>query len=157
MKKILFVLFFILFFILTTPVLAKTTPEPEAEVDTFDLFWPIVAGRVRGDFFYPLKSFKEKVREFLITNESKKAEYYSFLSTKRLVEYGELILVRKDVENAKETLINYEENVKKGDNLDVFGKQKIYINFLLKKVDESQKLILQKTLSTLDSRIKNLQ
>ena len=157
MKKIILILSLFVFFAVALPVSAKTTLSPtlNVEINAFELFWPIVAGKVQGDSFYSLKTFKERVREILIIGESKKSEYFSFLSTKRLVEYGELVLNRKDFENANKTLSEYKENLGKGNNLEVFEKQKLYFGLILEKVDESQKSAVKEGLSTLDSRIED--
>lgn len=63
---------------------ALQTSQPKA--DSFELFWPIVAGKVRGDSMYSLKLFKEKLRESLIFSSFKKADYKITISEKRLVE-----------------------------------------------------------------------
>lgn len=70
-------------------------------VSSFELFWPIVAGKVKGEGLYFLKSFKEKLRELIILSPYKKADYNITLSEKRLIE-GEYLLVHKqDEKNAK--------------------------------------------------------
>lgn len=81
--------FFAAFLLIATPSLAAS-PSPKPKVDSFELFWPIVAGRVRGDSLYSLKLFKEKVRESLIFSSFKKADYKITISEKRLVEVESL-------------------------------------------------------------------
>jgi hypothetical protein len=61
------------------------------EVSSFDLFWPVVAGKTKDSPVYFLKSLKEKVRGALIFGNPQKADYYCFLATKRLVE-GEALV-----------------------------------------------------------------
>lgn len=77
--------------------------EPE-KVNSFELFWPIVAGKVKGESLYFLKSFKETIREMLIFSSFKKADYNLTLSEKRTVEAEELIVKRGDLENGRKTL-----------------------------------------------------
>lgn len=78
-------------------------PTPASEVNSFELFWPIVAGRTRGDSLYNLKTFKEKVRGYIIFGVPQKADYYALLVTKRSVEAEKLLKEGKD-DIAKETI-----------------------------------------------------
>jgi len=73
------------------------------EVSSFDLFWPIVAGRTRGDSLYFLKPLKERLRELLIFNDFQKAEYSITMAEKRAVELEKLVNER-DLGNAQSTL-----------------------------------------------------
>lgn len=66
------------------------TPAPK-EVTSFELFWPIVAGRTIEDPLYILKTLKENVRGFFIFGKAEKADYHVFLSTKRIIEAEKLI------------------------------------------------------------------
>lgn len=61
------------------------------EIDSYELFWPLVAGKTRGDSTYSLKRLKEKIRGWLIFNDSKKVDYALFLSTKRVIEAEQLL------------------------------------------------------------------
>ena len=60
-------------------------------MESFEMFWPIVAGKREGDVLYSLKLLKEKVREFFIFAPFKKAEYNIILGEKRMVEAESLI------------------------------------------------------------------
>lgn len=81
------------------------SPSPTiAPVNSYELFWPITAGRVMGESLYFLKSFKEDLRELLIFSELKKADYNITLSEKRTVEAEKLFIARKDYSNAKNSL-----------------------------------------------------
>ena len=148
-KKVLLsiVVFVTLFFSQGYQVLAQ---------DSYELFWPIVAGKVQGDSLYPLKIFKEQIRGFLIFSGTRKAEYFSFLSTKRLVEFEKLVLVKKDYDNAARTLKAYEENLKKGANMETFKKQLSLLDVILVKVDESQRPLVQKAILILNSQLEKL-
>ena len=75
-----------------------------ADPSSFELFWPVVAGKTVGDRFYSLKLFKEKTREVLIPSSLKKAEYNILLSEKRLVEAEKLLMIDENLKGAKETL-----------------------------------------------------
>lgn len=74
--------------------------EEVAEINSFELFWPIVAGKTQGDSLYSLKTFKEKVRGWFIFGKPQKAEYAVFLATKRVIEAEKLINEgKKDLTN----------------------------------------------------------
>ena len=62
-----------------------------SEISSFELFWPIVAGKTMGDPLYTLKTLKEKVRGLLIFGKPQKANYFVLLATKRVVEAEKLI------------------------------------------------------------------
>lgn len=84
-----------------SPVLAATnedassSPQP-VQVNAYELFWPLVAGKTEGDSLYFLKSFKEKLRGLLIFSPAKKAEYEVLLGTKRLLEAEKLVKSGKE-------------------------------------------------------------
>ena len=84
--------------------------EKVEEVDSFKLFWPIVAGKTRGERFYSLKKLKETLRGWFIFGDAKDAEYELFLATKRVVE-AEKLIKDGESEDAKETLEDAIENV----------------------------------------------
>ena len=83
-------------------VFAQKNAETK-EVNSFELFWPVVAGRTMGDSLYRLKIFKENVRGALIFGKSQKVDYEVFLSIKRAVE-AEKLLADGKVDLAKKTL-----------------------------------------------------
>lgn len=158
-SKLVFV--FILFVFSLSPVSAltkaKSTPAP-IEVNSYELFWPIVAGKVQGDKMYALKIFKEKLRGRLVFSNVKKAEYNTILSEKRLLEFEKLAITNKDFENSTKTLgvfkstqeeaVNRLELAQK-EGLDVtvtsqmisevFDKEATLLQSILSKIDESQK------------------
>lgn len=100
-----FLVAFVISVFLTSEILAVSpknglqTSQPK--IDSFELFWPIVAGKVRGDSMYSLKLFKEKIRESLIFSSSKKAEYKITISEKRLVELETLYKNKDYINGAK--------------------------------------------------------
>lgn len=62
-----------------------------ATVNSFELFWPISAGRTEGDSLYSLKLLKEKIGGFLAFGNTKKADYAVLLGTKRVLEAEKLL------------------------------------------------------------------
>lgn len=78
-------------------------PSPIAQVDSFEIFWPITPGKVEGDKLYGLKIFKENLRESLIFGKAQKSDYEVFLSVKRVVE-AEQLLEDKKTQLAQKTL-----------------------------------------------------
>ncbi len=73
--------------------MAEESPAPEEveEVNSFELFWPMVAGKTVEDPLFPLKRIKEKVRGLLIFGSPQKVDYSVFLGTKRLIEAEKLM------------------------------------------------------------------
>lgn len=61
------------------------------QVNSFDLFWPVVAGKTRGDSLYFAKKLKENLRGLFIFGAPEKADYMAFLATKRIVEAEKLM------------------------------------------------------------------
>lgn len=95
MKKIIigFFLNLLLIGVLARNVGAVSTPIPTptpSEISSFELFWPIVAGKTMGDPSYVLKTLKEKIRGLVIFGKTQKADYFILLATKRVVEAEKL-------------------------------------------------------------------
>jgi hypothetical protein len=65
--------------------------KQSTEINSFELFWPVVAGKTMDDPLYFLKTLKETLRGMLIFGKAQKAEYAVLLSTKRVVEAERLI------------------------------------------------------------------
>lgn len=77
-------------------IAATPTPTPSSVyVGSYELFWPLAAGRTEGDSLYSLKLFKEKVQGFFIFTINKKADYAVLLGTKRVLEAEKLIISGK--------------------------------------------------------------
>lgn len=74
-------------------IASSPTPVPEtaSEVNSFELFWPISAGKTMGDSLYFLKTLKENLRGMIIFGNPEKADYAILLATKRSVEAEKLI------------------------------------------------------------------
>jgi hypothetical protein len=151
------------------PVFAQT------EVNSFELFWPIVAGKVAGESLYPLKTLKENIREKLIFSSSKKADYFVFLSEKRIVEAEKLILEKKN-ENAKRTLeagkkareraVFFAEKAAKKSTVVVgtkerlvgsLEKQVMLLDSMLTKIEGNEKQLVNDTLTGIESELNALQ
>lgn len=178
-KVIIFLLSFFLLFLsfkVTTRAVINTAPQKienkVSEVNSYELFWPVVAGKVAGDKFYILKTFKEKMRGALIFGNTKKAEYYLLLSEKRLVEFEKLAVINKDLANSSKTLKEVKSNQKKvisylkkakeqglntsetaGSVLKSFNNQVLLLESLATKVDSSQKTSIEDDISYLNSGV----
>jgi len=87
------------------------------ELNSFELFWPISAGKTVDDPIYWIKNLKEKIRGFLIFGDREKADYYTLLTVKRIVEAEKLIkenkvsMVNKTLENSLKSLAKIESSV----------------------------------------------
>lgn len=116
MKKILtiFLALFILFgsfsSVLADEKEVQGTNDAIKEVNSFELFWPVVAGKTRGTPLYGLKRMKEKVRGWFIFGKAEKADYEVSLATKRVVEAEKLLKEGED-SSAIKTLDEGEESV----------------------------------------------
>lgn len=73
------------------------------EVNSFEMFWPIVAGKTRADSLYGLKRLKENARGWVIFGKTQKASYKVFLGLKRSLE-AEKLLMNEEEELATEAL-----------------------------------------------------
>lgn len=74
--------------------------EDEEEYDfesmnTYELFWPITAGKLPGDKFYRLKVWRDKLVGYLFFDKVKKSEYLKQLANKRLVEAENLLTLER--------------------------------------------------------------
>ena len=93
--------------------------DETVEVNSFELFWPMVAGKTTGDPLYFLKSLKEKIRGLFIFGAPQKADYAVFLATKRVIEAEKLIkegekgLANKSLELAVRQLDKASEKVER--------------------------------------------
>jgi hypothetical protein len=79
----------------------KKTPIPTISIEqltadwgeksSYELFWPITAGKVPGDRFYNLKIWRDKLAGYFFFNPVKKSEYLKQLANKRLMESEKLV------------------------------------------------------------------
>ncbi len=78
--------------------------EVVENVNSFELFWPLVAGKTKADgFTYTLKLLKERLRGFFIFGPSKKLDYKIFRAAKRLLE-SEYLMEKGEMQLASDTL-----------------------------------------------------
>lgn len=82
----------------------------KSTMSAYELFWPVVAGKTRGESLYFLKRLKEKIRGALIFGDAQKTEYRILLSTKRILEADKL-LENKKTEHAIKALEEAKENL----------------------------------------------
>ena len=66
------------------------------EINSFELFWPLSAGKTLESNVYWLKQAKENLRGALIFGPAPKTNYDVFLATKRLLEAEKLLKENKD-------------------------------------------------------------
>lgn len=105
----------------TTKDEIKTAEEAQI-VNSFELFWPLVAGKTEDTSFYFLKLIKEQVLGWFISGDSKKADYAVLLGTKRALEAEKLLkdgkndLALKTLEKAKSQFSSAYSYVKKADS-----------------------------------------
>lgn len=102
----------------------STSPSPSSSpsaelMSSFELFWPMAAGRTDGDSLYFLKLIKEKIRGLFIFGTAQKADYEVFLGAKRMLETEKLIeegkndLVNKTLDRALVQFSSAQDNLKK--------------------------------------------
>ncbi|MBI4058819.1 hypothetical protein HY404_01110 [Candidatus Microgenomates bacterium] len=155
----------------TKTVLLTPSPTPvPTPVDSYQLFWPLSAGKTASDSLYFLKFFKESLRGWFIFGNYNKAEYNITLSEKRLLE-AEKLLMKNDYQNAKKTLDFGKSKVEealsftqkaadlKSVNMSILktkfmmsiDKQKILLNYLITQLSDDQKGSLSEYINYLDS------
>lgn len=167
-------IFFLYLVVALNQVLAQdfseaTTSSQVEKINSFELFWPIAAGKVMGDPLYSLKSFKESLRELFIFSDLKKGDYNISLSEKRVVEAEKLLLEVKDYQNAQKTLDEAQRRremalnfIKKGKNQDQYvvdlekrledslSKQRALLHYISTYVPEIPKSMIDKNVNLLN-------
>lgn len=110
-RKIKFLLYslVVVFTVFQVASFSVSAASPINEINSFELFWPLVAGKTPDDPLYFLKSFKEKVRYMLIFSPARKADYSLFLATKRLLEYEKLLTGTKNDVSQKALNLAFDE------------------------------------------------
>jgi len=98
-----------------------STPTAGMEYDfskmtTYEMFWPVVAGKVPGDRFYSLKLWRDKILGSLYFSPLKKSEYFKQLANKRLLEAEKLLEIGR-TSYFSQTLQQSLEYLEKGLNL----------------------------------------
>lgn len=144
-------------------------PSPTAFPSSYELFYPLVAGKIPGDKYYGLKTAREWITDKLFFSSIRKADYHLILSKKRLVEAESQILKNKDFSQINKSLTKTVNEIKKTIEIgkivgargeqakDLFNTVKIvgtneadFIDkTLLKMVPENQKGFFSKTSQTI--------
>lgn len=84
-------------------------------MNSFEVFWPMVAGKLPGESMYQFKILKENLRGILIFGPVQKSEYRIFIAAKRILEAEKLLSLSKN-DVALKTLnicLNYIQSVDK--------------------------------------------
>lgn len=100
-RKLVFSFIFSLSLLLTPSFAGaeSQTASPSAipeKVDSYNLFWPLSAGKTESDSLYALKLFKETVEGWFVFGDSKKVDYAILLGTKRVLEAEKLLMEGKN-------------------------------------------------------------
>lgn len=159
-----------------TPTLAQTEATVGAKVNSYELFFPITAGKVMGESWYFLKSFKEGLRELLIFSDLKKADYSITMSEKRLVEAEKLYLDKKDFVNGKKSLaasqkrreqaLGFVNKISKDDSglpnlknrfVSSLEKQRALLQYIITQVSKEEGSTIDENLSQLNTILAKLQ
>ncbi len=90
------------------------TPVP-APVNSFELFWPMVAGKTMQSKLYFLKTLKEKIRGVFIFGSAQKADYDIFIGIKRMLE-SEVLIKAQLTDLANKTLDSAASDFDKANN-----------------------------------------
>ncbi|MDO8503252.1 MAG: DUF5667 domain-containing protein [bacterium] len=178
-------LFIILPFVSGTSLAASPSPSTGKEqpkestsasqpTSSFELFWPIVAGRVPGDPLYTLKRLRETISEKLKFSEIRKADYRLTLSKKRLVE-TEKLLEQKAYANAEKSIKDSVAELKNAIDLAKTAEQKgkatqglfnalsdngqrelIFLSSLIDRIPTENQGAFKEALAQIDEMVKNL-
>lgn len=127
MRIVLIILIAIFVFIYSTSIIFaeennNNVSTSSAQVNSFELFWPITSGKVEGDALYPIKLFKEQIGGWFIVEDVKKADYEILLGTKRVLEAEKHLKDKKDnfainaLEKADVQFDLAYQNIKKADS-----------------------------------------
>jgi len=111
-------IFFLVFVFLVTPkVFAQKSVDSVASdssaiESSYDLFYPIVSGKVPGERFYFLKSLREWFVGKIVFDDIRKSDFHLTLSKKRLVE-GEALIQKNDYPRAQKSIEKSTKEYKK--------------------------------------------
>lgn len=123
MRAMLIAIFLSLFFVTVNFVSAQSM-EPASSlsastVDSYNLLWPLTAGKTENDSLYFLKLLKERISGLFIFNDTKKADYKILLGTKRVLEAekllkdGNTVTASKTLEKARSEYFSAFNHLKK--------------------------------------------
>jgi len=100
---------FSLFLVSSVGAKISPSPTPTTAMSSFELFWPLVAGKTRTDSFYWLKRVKESVQGLFLFAKPQQAQYQVLLATKRVLEAEKLFNENKNVDADKTLGVAQEE------------------------------------------------
>lgn len=103
LSKLTLILFSFILLIFPNNIIAVDATSSATPTNSFELFWPLTAGKTRADAGYRFKIFKEELRKMFIIDSSARADYQIFLATKRLIE-AENLWKRKNNKEATDSL-----------------------------------------------------
>lgn len=144
-----------------------------ASMTTYEMFWPLVAGKVPGDGLYQFKVWRDKLMGLFYFNKSKKSEYLKQLANKRLIEIERLVELERH-SHLESTLQKSSDNLERGVDLLLasgtdaqtewltqefrkdLDKHRIVLERLGDKVQEDQKGSFDKSLQTVKDLIEKL-
>lgn len=175
MKAISFLFVLLFIFVGLFATVSVSAKEVAAPSSSYELFFPITPGKVLGDSLYPLKQFKESIRELITFGKRNKAEYNLTLSEKRLIE-GEYLYNKKDFSNALQTMKNAQtrrdktlalyEELSKEDNetadllkikiIESLKKQLIVLNSIEMSVPKAQQGNIQQYINSIEALLKQI-
>ena len=124
MSKFLFVSLVIILSIFIS-IASPTWAQDTEKVNSYELFWPMVAWKTIDDPLYSLKRAKEKVVGILVFGSAKKAEYNAFLGTKRMLEAESLLGLGQEEKAAKTLNLAVSEFTTAKEKVLVLGKTRV--------------------------------
>lgn len=119
MKRIIFIVLAILFLFgisFKNVVAANSATADPKTLSTYELFWPLVAGKAMDDPLYFIKNIKEQLQSLFTFGSAEKADYEVLLATKRIIEADELIGKGK-IDLAGKTLMRSQKSLDKAFSL----------------------------------------
>lgn len=131
---------FSLVFMLAQPVFSQETDvlgtKAEPVVDSYVIFYPVVAGKVDGDSLYTLKLIRDKLGELTTFGSVNKSEYTIGIATKRLLEAERLIKISRSSKIEK-TLSKFNTKLAGSFDLAIASKDSEFFPELLQQIHQN--------------------
>lgn len=157
-----------------TPTLIAEQEYNFSSMTTYELFWPIVAGKVPGDRFYQFKLWRDKLAGFLFFDRLKQSEYFKQLANKRLLEAEKLVELQRysslpgtlkrsydNLEKGLTLLLSAQESQAqfwlKGEYIKDFQKHLIVLERMKEKAKDEEKTSIEESLKKIKDLIFNYQ